>query len=401
MRWSRACCCSPSCHRSTLTNFQVMTGWCSCGPNNDWCRLNKPAPIRPWRAVTDHFERIDGDLEMANDAAAAEIACALSLTRRAADRELGLANTLKHRLPNVAAALRTGRIDMRRANTIVRGTDHLDPQHAVTIADTILEAASELTTGQIHARLRKLCIETDPDDAKLRFTESHEDRHVSVQPTEAGTATLTVFGVSPERAHAATNRINQIAQSLKTAGELRTIDQLRADVLIDLLCGTETHGIGRKAVVDIRVDLTTLAQLQNHPGDLAGYGPVIADIARQVAETQQDQQWDITVTDEDGRPVLQSTTRRRPNRAQQRVVWFRRPTCTFKGCRMPARDSDIDHTRPYADGGPTHTDNLEPLCRHHHRIKHQHRWTYKRTKHGTIKWTTRLGLIYEIALPPP
>ncbi|MCZ6455928.1 MAG: hypothetical protein O6650_01630 [Actinobacteria bacterium] len=35
-----------------------------------------------------------------------------------------------------------------------------------------------------------------------------------------------------------------------------------------------------RAMVDIRVDLETLTGLTENPGELAGFGPVIADIAR-------------------------------------------------------------------------------------------------------------------------
>ena len=79
-------------------------------------------------------------------------------------------------------------------------------------------------------------------------------------------------------------RITDLAQSLKTGSETRTLDQIRADVFLDLLDGTSHHLRGRKGTVDIHVDLETLARLNDHPGELAGYGPVIADIARQVAE---------------------------------------------------------------------------------------------------------------------
>ena len=47
----------------------------------------------------------------------------------------------------------------------------------------------------------------------------------------------------------------------------------------------------KKRQVDLRVDLDTLNELNDHPGDLAGYGPVIADIARQVAEHETKAEW--------------------------------------------------------------------------------------------------------------
>ncbi len=53
----------------------------------------------------------------------------------------------------------------------------------------------------------------------------------------------------------------------------------------------------------ISVDLETLTRLANHPGDLAGYGPVIADLARQVTDQNRNGVWEFVVTDPDYRPA--------------------------------------------------------------------------------------------------
>jgi hypothetical protein len=41
-------------------------------------------------------------------------------------------------------------------------------------------------------------------------------------------------------------------------------------------------------------------------------------------------------------------------------------TCRWPGCDRPAHDCDLDHTIPYANGGPTHASNLKCYCRTHH-----------------------------------
>lgn len=57
--------------------------------------------------------------------AAAEVRCALHLTRRAADGEMVFAMDLAKRLPAAFSLLNVGRLDVRRAKTIDRGTCHL------------------------------------------------------------------------------------------------------------------------------------------------------------------------------------------------------------------------------------------------------------------------------------
>ena len=196
-------------------------------------------------------------------------------------------------------------------------------------------------------------------------------------------------------------KISDLAQTLKTVDEVRTLDQIRADVLLDLLEGTRQAG-GRRGTVDIQVDLKTLARLNDDPGELAGYGPVIADIARQVAERQPGAEWRWTLTHPDSGLVIDNgTTRRRPTARQRRHVEARHNTCIFPGCRMSAVDCDLDHRHAWANGGPTRVDNLAPLCRHHHKVRHRSGWTHRPLPNGDHVWTSRLGHTYTTSGLPP
>ncbi|MEA2058052.1 MAG: DUF222 domain-containing protein [Actinomycetota bacterium] len=356
-------------------------------------------------AVSNHMLEIEDDPRSAGEAAAAEIGVALRLTRRAADVELTLAVDLQRRLPATWRLLATGAIDLRRAKTIDHGTAHLTDAVAQEVDRLVAEQAPRLTTGQLRARLARLCIEADPDHAEGRYRHAVAERRVVTEATGDGTANLLGMDLPPNRVAAATRRINALARSLRIAGETRTMDQLRADVLLDLLNGTNHTGktsSGGSGVVDLHVDLDTLAGLTEHPGELAGYGPVIADIARQIALEQIDGEWRYTVTHpHTGQPVANGVTRRRPTTAQRRYVETRDRTCTFPGCRAPATDCDLDHRTPHSEGGPTHVENLGPLCRHHHNIHHHHGWTYQPLEGGDYQWTSPLGHTYTTSGTPP
>lgn len=155
--------------------------------------------------------------------------------------------------------------------------------------------------------------------------------------------------------------------------------------------------------VDIHVDLDTLARLADHPGELAGYGPVIADIARQVADASPGAEWRYTATSPTTGQVLHDgTTRRRPTARQRRHIEARDRKCVFPGCRMPATDCDIDHRIPHSEGGPTVIPNLAPLCRHDHRVvRHHAGWTHQTLPDGDHRWTSKLGRIYTTSGRPP
>jgi hypothetical protein len=341
-------------------------------------------------------ETAGGEVELAQDLAASEIRAALTLARRAADAQLDLARNLIERHPKVWEALHQGRIDLPRARVIVDQTSHLEETTARRVADTALERAGSQTTGQLRARIQRLVIAVDPDSARNRYEAKLVERRVVIEATETGTANLFGMDLPAADTNAAMRRINRIARSAKTADDPRTIDQIRADILLDLLNGRQpdqSHGDG--AVVDIRVDLTTLTGLDDNPAEIPGWGPVIADIARQVVDEQERAQWQVTVTDENGDVAHVGTTRRRPTRTQRRKVEATALTCVFPGCRMPARDSDLDHRDAWADGGPTDEDNLEPLCRHDHRLKHAG-WKLEGLETGEYLWTSPLGLKYTV-----
>jgi len=350
-------------------------------------------------AMTSLVEAYDTDVDhdgTAPEGAAAEIRVALHLTRRAADTQLELALGLRRRLPQVAGLLRRGLLDVPRARVILETTEHLPVVDARRIVTRIIDDAPELTTGQLRARLRRLCMNHDPAQATDRYRHAVDRRHLMVRQTPEGVVDLWAFNLPADRAIQAADRIDTIARSLRRKGATRTMDQLRADVLVDLLCGTSQDSPPGR--VDLHVELTTLMGLTDHAGELPGIGPIPADIARQVIADHADGQWTYTVTHQ-GRPVATGTLRRRPTTAQRRHVQARTRTCAFPGCRMPATACDLDHTDGWADTHHTRIDKLAPGCRHDHGIKHRYGWTYTIDPDGTIHWHSPLG--QHIIIHPP
>jgi hypothetical protein len=361
--------------------------------------------LRDMAEVSAAFVAEDGvNIQSADEYAAAEIRAALRLTRRSADAELSFALDLQRRLPQVFESLDSGNIDVRRAKVFDRYTVDLPIATARTIVEAVLPDAPNLTTGQLAARLERLRMEVQPDEAQQRYEHAVSERRVVMEPTPSGTANLYAFDLPPDRASALMKRLNRAARSLRSDGDERSMDQLRADVFLDLGTGGTAESPSEGSV-DISVDLETLLALNDDPGELAGYGPVIADITRRVAERQVDGTWRYTITDPDnGWPLSTGTTRRRPTAAQHQEVTTRNRTCIFPGCRMPARDCDLDHRIPWAEGGRTRAEDLWPLCRYDHGVRHAAGWTYKILPNGAVEWDSRLGHIYRTGessgLPP-
>jgi hypothetical protein len=68
--------------------------------------------------------------------------------------------------------------------------------------------------------------------------------------------------------------------------------------------------------------------------------------------------------------------------------------CVFPWCTRPARSCDIDHAKPYGEGGPTCSCNTAPLCRGHHRLKTHGGWTYYVLDRGTYLWHSPHGSLF-------
>ncbi|MDH4309916.1 MAG: HNH endonuclease, partial [Acidimicrobiia bacterium] len=210
-----------------------------------------------------------------------------------------------------------------------------------------------------------------------------------------GTGTITATGLQAERVVEIMDRINRISLDLNRGGDTRSIDQIRADVFVDLLAGSKQTKVG---TVDILIDVDTLLDLDDRAAEIPGFGPVVAELGREMARVH-GARWRAVIRDFDGSLVSSATLRRRPTAEISRHVETRDVTCVFPGCRTPARACDLDHLTPYRERPVTSTDELAAVCRHDHVVRHRYGWTHRRRDDGTHEWTSPLGNRY--SRPPP
>jgi hypothetical protein len=138
------------------------------------------------------------------------------------------------------------------------------------------------------------------------------------------------------------------------------------------------------------------AQPLDAPGPwLEWVGEVPARVAQRIACDAD--VWRVVLDPATGRPT-------EVGRAHRLVpVWIRKALhardrgCRFPGCRAPAPWTDAHHIRPWARGGPTDVDNLILLCRFHHGLVHEGRWTIRLDPGtGEVAATRPDGTPYEI-----
>jgi Domain of unknown function (DUF222) len=359
-----------------------------------------------------------------------EISMALTWTEYAGASLAEVAEGCVDRLPDLHTAMLAGRVDLPKVRLIVTELAEANDEHARRIVTRLLPELHRCTTSQLRAMLRRLLLRLDPDAVRKRHRRAVTDRAVThLEFTATNTAALSANNLPIPTAAAAYNHLDAIARATKAAGDPRTLDQIRADVFTDLLTGIDPTTAGtattpalRKSTIHLHLDLATLAMLSEEPGEIEGFGPILADIARQTAAQLADTAaWRFTITDHN-LPVAEGALNRsnarhaaalthlllgpdgrlrtdrdgyRPTTAQDNYVKARDHTCRAPGCSRPARRCDIDHTNDWCYSHDTTIANLGCLCRRHHRAKHIGLHKLRRGAHGT-DWTTPHGHRYTV-----
>ncbi|MGH8880302.1 MAG: DUF222 domain-containing protein, partial [Stackebrandtia sp.] len=329
--------------------------------------------------------------------ATAELAPVLHLSRGAAGARLDLATRLATRLPDTLAALQSGAIDLPKARAISEATEVLDDPATAAVQARVLPKAPKQTVGELRAALSRAVLAADPGAAERRHRAARGDRRVQLHPHPDGMGALWAM-LPADDATAAYTRLDTLAREMP-ADDPRGMDARRADILTDLLLGRDIPGEHQTTVeVQVNLDAATLAGLAQHPGDLAGYGPIPAEMARELAAAAQ--RWRAALLDEQTGQLTNLSIAYRPRRLLNLFVQARDRTCCFPGCRRPARRCDLDHTIPYDQGGPTVAGNLGPLCRYHHRLKTHSSWSLCQPEPGLFLWTSPTGRVHHYRAPP-
>ncbi|MFB9907675.1 HNH endonuclease signature motif containing protein [Allokutzneria oryzae] len=316
-----------------------------------------------------------------------EVGALLSISSRKASTLINHAENLASR-PAVLAALEEGRIDQGKALLIVDQLEPLTAVQAEIVEAVLIEYARTHHYSRIRQHAQRLIAKLDPEAAARRHEEKKRTRQVEKLNLDDAMCALR-FQFTAVQGALVWDRIDRIAQGL--GEDERTMDQRRADVAFDLLMGKETGAPQGEVKVLVTLPATTLMGMDQEPGMLAGYGPIPADVARDIAAGGT---WKRILTDPvTGVAVDVGRTNYRPSAALADLVRARDVTCVAIGCRQPAHRCDLDHCEPF-DGTNTIADDLGAKCRRHHAMKHHTRWKRTQLPGGIHIWTTPMGRTY-------
>ena len=378
-----------------------------------------------------------------------EIATRLGTTYRAGKSFVTLAMCLETH-PRVADALANGVLSARKAAVLLSDTEHLPDLLAARILDEVLPAAEGRTVPQLRADLRAAEIAVAPEAAVVRHREARSDRCVRIVPAPDAMAWLHAL-LPADDAQVVMTGLDAAAARLPE--DERTADQRRADTLASWARRVLDTGLGldgtpisvrqhKRPHLEVTVSERTLATGLG-AAHLAGYGLVPFEAVRSLVA---DATVSAVLVDEEGArrigilpdsivrdgrlrdgvvldgrlsETIEGQGRRqadppvvsyRPSAVLAREVVDRDRTCRFPGCRVPAVRCDLDHVVPFDEARPasvqTTSENLQALCRHHHRLKTHGRWSVSRDPvSGTALWISRMGRVHlvsaERASPDP
>lgn len=320
----------------------------------------------------------------------AEIAAAMRWTTRWTHDQFAMAVDMASKLPQTLDALEKGDIDFYKARVLYDKTVPLSADLAVQVEERVLVKAPNQTGAQMRQLTNRVVMRVDPEGHRDRAERRKAQRCTGLDRLDEGMARFWAF-LPGELATKCYERVSQIAEAVRTPTDPRTLDQIRADVVADLLLATRDGASSVKTEVYVTISAATLMGLSEQPGELAGYGPITADVARELAA---DATWRRLLTEPvTGEPLEFGTSTYRPPAKLRRFVWTRDRTCRFPGCMRPSHKSDLDHTVPFPLG-PTSAANLGVFCRYHHRVKHRSAWETSQPIPGRFHFRSPAGKTY-------
>ncbi|TAL41944.1 MAG: HNH endonuclease [Salinibacterium sp.] len=343
------------------------------------------------------------DVEFAERSVVADLAVRLSLSENTVRAQAYEAKTLRTQAPRVWAEFREGNISTPNAAMIAELSATLPAEAWAVFEHAVLEPAMKLAPARFRARARATRERVQPRQAIERHQARAAERRVWLDGDIDGMCWFGAY-LPADVGQRAIVHVDRLAAGLVSQpDETRTLAQLRADVVGDLLAGVlgacgEGAGTGASVSVAVTVPVMTLLGRDEEPGILDGYGPIDADTARMLAAHAPS--FIRILTHPISSTVLDvDRTHYRVPADLKRWLAVSQPTCTFPGCGRRSAECDIDHTIAWEHGGPTRAGNLAHLCRGHHRLKHNSNWNAEHTATG-LQWTSPTGAIRN-ADPPP
>ena len=351
-----------------------------------------------------------------------ELAAALGLSTDSGRNLIGKALEVKYRLPRLWRRVTAGEVPVWRARHIADQTMILSAEAAAHVDNQVAGFAHKIGYAAVERLVAEAIARFMPERAREDAEKAADGRHVTFRhdrptPDSAiGGMTHLYAPLDSADARDLENALAHEAAVLKAAGCDKSLDVRRAmaagelgrhhtrdQLTLDLLAAADADGEDAVPVPSLRPRARQVVlHVHLSHAALTGTDPDCLHLARveegrRIVTADQVRTWcanpDTHVT---VRPVIDVEdlvhveAYEVPDRLQEQAQ-LRDHSCVFPWCNAPARTCDCDHVIAHADGGPTCSCNLAPLCRRHHRLKTHATWTYTSVSPGIYLWSSPHG----------
>ena len=336
---------------------------------------------------------------------ASEVALARRDSPSRGNRHLGFAKALVHEMPHTLAALECGALSEWRATLIVRESACLSVADRRALDTEMCADVSSLDgkgDSRITAAAKEIACQLDVQAVVDRAAKAEADRTVSIRPAPDTMTYVTALlpvkqGVSVYAA---------LKRAADTTFDDRSRGQVMADTLVERVTGRPADTPEPVAVNLVMSDQTLLGG-DNTPALVDGYGPIPAEVARQLVHG--------AATDARSKahcggctaiPSPEPWWRWSRGRVASPRVW----RCSSDSATEPVehriamrRFGIVIMPCPRSRGGPTHALNGLGMCAHCNFVKESSGWQVSPSEENgvhTAEFVTPTGAHYRSTAPP-
>ena len=307
-----------------------------------------------------------------------QVALARRVSPFKAGQYVGWSQILVAELPHTFAELAAGRVTEWRAMLVARETAWLSREHRAVVDAELAPLLEKLGDRRTEAEAKKIAYRLDPHGYVDRIRNAAKDRRVSVRPAPDVMARLNAL-LPVAQGVAAYAALNRHADSLISQGDPRSRGQIMADTLVERLTG-QASAVDVPIEISLVMNADALLAEGDEPAHLDGYGPIPAQIARDIVgkPSEQTPMWirRLFTRPRSSELAAMESRRRTFTGNQRRFVIARDQYCRTPYCEAPIRH--IDHITPAEHGGPTSVDNAQGLCEACNYAKQAPGWRYQR-----------------------
>ena len=367
------------------------------------------AAATAWRAALDS---VTGTVDAAVNgpfqrSVLMQLAFDLQVAEQTASALVHAALELEQRTPRSWAAFLAGRVPWRGMQMLHAAIDGLDEQFWDAFDEKAVVAVTTVAMPKLKPRLAEIRERVQAVTAVERHKKALQRMGVTIEPLADGMAAITAVLPAAE-AVAIDLRLDLAARQAASAeGESRSIGQLRAHILMDLIDEGLFRGprpdveddlaVPQRRAVQYRVGLLIPAMTatghSDVPATLEGYGPIDIETAKALAGAATS--WIKVLTDPITGAVLDiGRDKYRPTADMRALLGILDHAGRGPNTARPPSQCEADHVDPYRQGlarGRTALDNLVLLAVRDHRIKTSGYWDIELRALRDLAWTSFMG----------